>query len=158
IDWCVMDEEIGLDTFLDDIDAIFYGRKRYDLWGKYIPDQQSSPTDKALWEKVHSKKKYVFSKKPGAEGSVTYIDTDVVQRVVEIKRQSGKNIWLYGGANLITSFINYGLIDIFRLAVHPVILGAGKPLFSQIESRHNLHLTQVKSHKSGVVLLSYDAV
>jgi dihydrofolate reductase len=51
---------------------------------------------------------------------------------MEIKQQSGKDIWLYGGGKLITSFMNPGLIDIFRLAIHPVILGSGKPLFNNI--------------------------
>jgi dihydrofolate reductase len=54
---------------------------------------------------------------------------------------------------LTTTFINLGLIDIHRLAVHPVILGSGKSLFESINSRVGLRLTDGKS-KSGVVLLT----
>ncbi len=43
-----------------------------------------------------------------------------------------QDIWLYGGANLITNFVNAGLVDEYRLSVHPIILGAGKPLFADI--------------------------
>jgi dihydrofolate reductase len=75
--------------------------------------------------------------------------------VREVKSQPGKNIWLYGGANLIASFIEHGLIDVYRLSVHPVVLGAGKPLFSNLKERINLTLKEVKVYKSGVTLLSY---
>ena len=74
---------------------------------------------------------------------------------MEIKQQKGKNIWLYGGAKLVTTFLNLDLIDEYKLAVHPVILGKGKPLFQNIEDRHKLILIDVKSYKSGVIMLTY---
>lgn len=76
---------------------------------------------------------------------------------MEIKQQPGKDIWLYGGGKLITTFINLGLVDVLRLAVHPVILGSGKPLFKDIKKRMGLNLTGAKASKSGVVLLEYEA-
>lgn len=47
------------------------------------------------------------------------------------------------------------IIDVYRLAVHPVILGTGKPLFSDIQQRVNLKMNEIKSHSSGVTFLSY---
>ena len=75
----------------------------------------------------------------------------------EIKTEPGKNIWLYGGANLITEFINAGLVDNYLLAIFPVILGAGKPLFSNITKRVGLTLNGIETSNSGVVLVSYNA-
>ena len=74
----------------------------------------------------------------------------------EIKQQSGKNIWLYGGASLITTFLNLDLIDEYHLSIQPVILGKGKPLFQNVEQRHKLKLLSVKGSPSGVTLLIYE--
>ena len=110
---------------------------------------------KNLWGTVHSKKKYVFSKDPEKDGIAKYISSDIPSSVNEIKSQPGKDIWLYGGAGIITTFINMGLVDSYLLAVHPVILGAGKPLFSNIQHRVGLSLDNITSSKSGVVLIEY---
>ena len=160
IDWCIADsDEMGegsaFDKFLSGIDTIFYGRVSYDMWGEYQPGPDASAFEKNLWGTVHSKKKYVFSKHPEKYGKAKYISSDIPARVNEIKSQPGKDIWLYGGAEIITTFINMGLVDSYLLAVHPVILGAGKPLFSNIQHRVGLSLDGITSSKSGVVLLEY---
>jgi dihydrofolate reductase len=161
IDWCKFDDsEMGegspFDKFLSGIDTIFYGRVSYDLWGQYNPGNNASNPEKKLWESVHSKKKYVFSKILKPDGKATFITSDITENVQAIKSSSGKNIWLYGGAGLITSFMNLKLVDSYLLAVHPVILGSGKPLFSEIKQRISLKLNQVIPSKSGVILMEYD--
>ena len=72
-----------------------------------------------------------------------------------LKAQPGKDIWLYGGASLITYFINAGLVDEFRLSIHPVVLGEGKPLFNAIKQRVNVKLASTRTFSSGVVQLIY---
>lgn len=161
IDWCIMEEDPGLESsfseFLSSIDTIFYGRISYELWGNYKPEENSSPAMVELYDSIHSKSKYVFSTtKHDDDGKAIYIGSDMKERIKEITEQPGKDIWLYGGANLITSFINLDLVDIFRLAVHPVILGSGKPLFKDIGRRVNLKLIEARGSKSGVTLLSYE--
>lgn len=86
----------------------------------------------------------------------TFISSDIKKKVLEIKKQSGKNIWLYGGAKITSTFLNLNLVDEIRLAVHPVLLGKGKPLFENIEHRQKLKLTEIQSYKSGVFLIKYD--
>jgi dihydrofolate reductase len=155
IDWCIMDEEINFGDFLASIDTIFYGRISYDLWGNYQPDEDTDPLMKGIFNAIHSKTKYVFSTTKEDDGNATFIHSNIKERVQEIAKQPGKDIWLYGGGKLITTFINLGLVDVFRLAVHPIILGSGKPLFQDIKDRTNLKLIDTKTSKSGVVLLSY---
>lgn len=161
VDWCRMDSDSGsesfFDKFLSDIDTIFYGRISYDLWGQYQPAENASEPEKKIWHAVHSKSKYVFSRNPKENNKATYISSAIADSVKEIKSQPGKNIWLYGGANLITNFINEGLVDTYLLAVFPVILGSGKLLFSNIKNRIGLTLKQVESSASGVILVRYDA-
>ena len=160
IDWCRMDEESGTETFFDkflaSIDTIFYGRISYDLWGQFQPGKDVTPAEKKIWENVHSKAKYVFSKNPREDNKAIFISSNIAARVNEIKKQPGKNIWLYGGASLVTEFINEGLVDTYLLAVFPVILGSGKPLFSNIKNRVGLTLNGVETSKSGVMLVNYE--
>ena len=156
VDWCIMDADMGFIEFLNNVDTILYGRKSYDLWGYYIPDDRASAAEKELWNSIHSKEKYVFSKtQQEAEHQVHFINDNVVEEVNHLKNKSGKDIWLYGGASLITTFINLGLIDEFRLSVHPVILGEGKPLFIDINQRVNLKVVSTRTFPSGVVQLIY---
>ena len=56
---------------------------------------------------------------------------------------------------MITTFIQLGLVDEFRLSVHPVVLGEGKPLFEDIKERLNLKLANTRACSSGLVQLIY---
>ncbi|HAO07650.1 MAG TPA: dihydrofolate reductase [Chryseobacterium sp.] len=156
IDWCIMDYDMDFDGFLSTIDTIFYGRVSYDSWGNFQPESNADKTETNLWKSVHSKKKYVFSKQNRADDRATFIDSDLQKKVEEIKREPGKDIWLYGGASLINTFIQFDLIDIYRISVHPVALGSGKPLFENIKDRLKLKLINTNVFKSGVVQLIYE--
>jgi dihydrofolate reductase len=157
-DWCRTEEgPSGLVEFLHSVDAVFYGRKSWELFGIKIPDGIEHPLIKEIWELTFSKKPYVFSNTlKTAERGAVVIGGDFAAEVNKIKQQPGKDIWLYGGASLVTSFINAGLVDEFRLAVHPIILGPGKRLFNDIKDRHKLKLIESKPHSSGVVLQRYE--
>ncbi len=156
VDWCIMDSDMKFTDFLNQIDTIFYGRTSYDLWGKYKLGAEASDAEKEMWELIHSKKKYVFSRTQNRdENQASFINDNIVEEVNKLKNQPGKDIWLYGGASLITTFINLGLVDEFRLSVHPVVLGDGKPLFIDIKQRMDLKLVHTRSFSSGVVQLCY---
>ena len=162
LDWLVRDDTVDFGDILTDIlhdkDIIFYGRISYDRWGNSKPHEGASEKLKNAYKEMHSKKKYVFSTTKTRDGSpAMFINENIKERVLEIKQQPGKNIWLYGGAKIITTFLNLDLVDEYRLAVHPVILGKGKLLFENIENRHQLTLVDVKGYPSGVVLQTYKA-
>ncbi len=127
IDWCIMDDDMDFDGFLSGIDTIFYGRKSYDLWGNYQPEENAAPAEQQLWKGVHAKDKFVFSSQHREDENATFITSDIIEKVTEIKNQGGKDIWLYGGASLINTFIQNNLMDVYRISVHPVALGTGKP-------------------------------
>ncbi|SCT06122.1 dihydrofolate reductase family protein [Staphylococcus caeli] len=158
IDWCIMDPEMDFDAFLNQIDAIIYGRKSYDLWGEYSQVLGNNEHgDDSMWEKIHSKAKYVFTRQSINDTNHAHFinTTDLMSTVNKIKSQCEQDIWLYGGADIITSFIEHNLIDEYRLSVHPVVLGKGKPLFENVQDRLNLTLKQTNIYKSGVVQLIY---
>ncbi|MCM3086837.1 dihydrofolate reductase family protein [Bhargavaea ginsengi] len=153
-DWCIMEPDMSFDEFLDGIDTILYGRKSYDMWGQYVPEEGASEEEHGFWERIHSKEKIVFSRTAQGDDAV-YVHEDIPGTVAKLKAQPGRDIWLYGGAGLITTFINEGLVDEFRLSVHPVVLGEGKPLFTDIRERLNLKLAHTRTFSSGVVQLIY---
>lgn len=156
VDWCIMDSEMGFIDFLNQIDTIFYGRKSYDLWGQFTPEIEQTDTDKQIWGAIHSKEKYVFSRShKGTDDKAIFINDHIFEEVNKLKNKPGKDIWLYGGASLITTFIHLGLVDEFRLSVHPVVLGEGKPLFIDIKQRLHLKLVHTRTLSSGVVQLIY---
>ena len=72
-----------------------------------------------------------------------------------MKQQPGKDMYAVGGATLISSLMNLGLIDELRILVNPLILGGGKALFKDVKERHTLELTGAKPLKSGKVSLTY---
>lgn len=156
IDWCIMDDDMNFDRFLESVDTIFYGRASYDAWGNYQPDALASEAEQSLWKAVHEKKKYVFSTQNREDVKATFIQSDIAAAVSSIKNGEGQDIWLYGGARLIKAFISEGLIDTYRVSVHPIVLGAGKPLFEDLKDRISLKLIQTNVFKSGVVQLIYE--
>ncbi|AST91307.1 hypothetical protein BC6307_08465 [Sutcliffiella cohnii] len=156
VDWCIMDPEMEFNNFLNQIDTILYGRKSYDLWGQYTSTIEDTNDEKEMWGLVHSKEKYVFSRtQKGYDNKAIFVSEHIPEEVNKLKNKPGKDIWLYGGASLITTFIDLGLVDEFRLSVHPVVLGEGKPLFIDIKQRLNLKLVNTRSFSSGVVQLTY---
>lgn len=146
-DWCFTDQDYGMSDFFKHIDAMFIGRKSYEL------TQSMDDTAMAGFPKL---KEYVFSTtlKEVKQGAIL-INGDIETEVKRIKNETGKDIWLFGGASLTTTLLNLGLIDELWLSVHPIILGSGKPLFSNIKNRVILTLINSKTYSTGLVSLTY---
>ncbi|MDJ1495295.1 dihydrofolate reductase family protein [Cytophagaceae bacterium DM2B3-1] len=156
VDWCIMDDDMGFDKFVEEIDTILYGRISYELYGYYTPDASRSQTEIDFAKATQKMKKYVFSRSLSTiQGNVTLVSENIAEEIYKLKESPGKDIWLFGGASLITSFIQAGLIDEYRIGVHPVALGSGKPLFQQLQQRLDLRLIDTKVYRSGVTLLRY---
>ncbi len=146
-DWCFTDQDYGLNEFFKDIDAVFIGRKSYEM--------KLNMGDEAM-AGFPKFKEYVFSTtlttvNDGAE----LIKGDLFNEVTRIKNEPGKNIWLWGGASLTHSLMQHRLVDEFWLSVHPVLLGSGKPLFQKLQDRTWLTLIDTKTYETGLVSLKY---
>jgi dihydrofolate reductase len=91
--------------------------------------------------------------------TVAWKTTRIVRDVADIaalKQQPGKAIHAVGGASLVSTLMNAGLVDQLRLTVHPVVLGKGKALFKDVEGRHGLELLETRRLPGGRVSLTYD--
>ena len=147
IDWCFTDQDYGLKDFFKQIDTVFMGRKTYELMLTMGPDATAG------FPKL---KQYIFSTTLNEVKDDSVIIKDDIQLQVEkIKNDNGKNIWLFGGGNLTTSLMNLNLVDEVWLAVHPVLLGGGIPLFDNLKERVSLKLIDTQTYSTGLVFLKY---
>ena len=88
---------------------------------------------------------------------VEYIDDDIpgfVRRLIQ-QPVGDKDIWLLGGGEMVSIFLNADLVDEIILSVHPIILGKGIPLFNNLKKRVNVRLLESIPFESGLVQLCY---
>jgi dihydrofolate reductase len=88
-------------------------------------------------------------------GETEIVRGPLADEVARLKAQAGKPILAHGGARFAQSLTAEGLVDEYRLRVHPVALGDGLPLFPRMPSPKQLTLVEARSFPSGVVLHVY---
>ncbi len=143
-----MDQDYGFKDFFGSIDTVLMGRKMHDLMIR-----SGIPAYRGL-------RNFVFSHHHTGTGEdgVEFVSENKSEFVAKLRAEHGKHIWLAGGGELISSFLQAGLVDEVALGVQPVLLGEGISLFPSNFPQTNLRLTSSKSYSSGVVMLNYDVV
>jgi dihydrofolate reductase len=81
---------------------------------------------------------------------------DLVEEIMKLKKQSGGDIIVYGGASFVSALIKHNLIDEFHLFINPVAIGDGMPIFKELENKQHLNLVKAKSFDCGIVVLNYE--
>jgi dihydrofolate reductase len=162
IDWHMVDDELHthFNEELAAMGAFLSGRVTYELMAGFWPTADQDPANTApmvefarIWRDTP---KIVFSKTMEEARWNTSVLRDVVpQEIADLKAQSGGDLAL-GGADLAAAFMRYDLIDEYRIYVHPVAIGRGKPLFQALEARIELRLDGTRTFGNGVVLLRYE--
>jgi class 3 adenylate cyclase/dihydrofolate reductase len=137
------------------VDALLLGRVTYEIWAAFWP---SAPRDGGFADRMNALPKFVVSKtlKKPQWTNTTVLRGDVVEEVSNLKRRPGGNIMTSGSADLLDALMNHDLIDEYRLAVYPVVLGSGKHLFRKRAQISHMQLREMRSFASGIVLLSYE--
>ncbi|HEX6533581.1 MAG TPA: dihydrofolate reductase family protein [Gemmatimonadaceae bacterium] len=87
--------------------------------------------------------------------NTTLVKSDAAGEVAKLKRQPGKNMFIFGSADLSATLMRHGLIDEYRLGVVPIVLGGGNPLFKGSPERIKLELLQARPLTTGCVILRY---
>jgi dihydrofolate reductase len=83
------------------------------------------------------------------------LNADVAQAVAKLKEESGQDILMYSGVELMHTLIEHELIDEYRIWVHPVVLGSGRRLFREGIAETKLELVDTRTLSKGVVILAY---
>jgi dihydrofolate reductase len=160
---------------IDDVDTFLLGGKMYPGYGEYwgsihrdpqrIPDNPEVPSQEG---RLPTTKEIEYARLAAQTPhivlsttlkSVEWPSAQVVRDLAELralKNTPGKNTYVVGGAGLVASLMDAGLIDELRLIIHPVVVGSGKPLFKDVR-RHSLELVNAQTGKSGRVILTYRA-
>ena len=164
LDWTVVDDE--LHTWFNEqagtFDASLYGRRMYELMSAYWPMAESDPTATGpmrdfarIW---NATPKIVFSTTLHSVGpDCRLVAGDVGDRLAELRSEFLGDLDV-SGPTLASAFIERGLVDEYRLLVHPVVLGAGTPFFPILRDRVGLRLLETHTFGSGVVYLGYGVV
>jgi riboflavin biosynthesis pyrimidine reductase len=83
------------------------------------------------------------------------LNGDLVEEIERLKTQPGNDILAHGGAGFARSLVKLGLIDEFRLLIHPVALGSGLPLFADLPRPRDLKLISVSIFCTGAAAHGY---
>jgi len=165
MDWITIDDEIFKDAMMlaENSDTALFGRVTYQMMESYWPTVLSSDSSTEL-ELQHAKwmentSKIVFSETlERVEWKNTrLVNRNIPQEIIRLKQRPGKKLMIFGSPRLTHSFMQWDLIDEFRININPVVLGGGIPLFN-IHNRIDLKLITTRIFRSGVVGLHYKTV
>lgn len=159
IDWFGWDKELesyGKEQ-LGSMGAILFGRVTYELMASYWPTATAATNDQMIIDAMNNLPKIVFSKtlEKVEWNNSRLVKDDIEGEVARLKREPGKDMVIYGSGSIVSALAQAGLIDEYRIFVNPVVLGSGKPLFKDIQSRLNLKHINTKTFGNGLVLICY---
>jgi dihydrofolate reductase len=146
-----------------DVDTAAYGRATYlgmqGFWSQMLDNPDGTPSERAHAEWVNNVDKVVFSTtlESADWANSRLISGNVAEEVAALKAQPGGTIAIYASPRLVHGFVDLGLIDEFRILVHPVTLGHGTPLFHE-QARLNLELLESKAFGSGAMYVRYQVL
>jgi dihydrofolate reductase len=166
LDWMSQtpDQELNDDivAFFQSFDSGFIGyltaSGMIPYWLNVANDPSASKEERAIAQAVNQLHPIVLSNKEetveweNAELLVVKSDNDLVEAVVRVKQQPGKDLGVPGGIRTAQTFVRLGLIDEYVLMVHPVAIGDGQRVF---KGKVNLELVSTKTYPSGVMRVRY---
>ena len=164
LDWTTVDDE--LHSFFTEqeraVDAMLYGRGLWETMSPYWPTAESDPaatqTMKEYARAWVDTPKIVFSSTLNAvEGNARLVRGNISDELATVRREFGGDLGV-GGPTLASAFIRAGLVDEYRLVVHPVVIGQGTPFFPKVDRPLQLRPIDSKRFESGVLYLAYAAV
>jgi dihydrofolate reductase len=136
-------------------DGILFGRRTYeDFYSVWPKRTDNNP----FTEVLNNTQKFVASttlKDPLPWINSTLLEGGAAPAVARLKEQPGKDIVVLGSGELLQSLMRCNLIDVYVLQIHPLMLGTGRRLFNDGDSRAALELVDSKTTSTGVVIATY---
>ena len=135
-----------------EIGTLLFGRRTYDgmadYWTKATGD---------VAEMMNSIGKAVATRTLGeaAWNNTRLLKGEAVEAVRGLKAEEGKDIFVFGSAELVDSLLSAGLVDEYRVCLAPVVLGGGNPLFKPRDRQVRMRLENSRPLRTGGVILTY---
>ncbi len=147
-------EELSL-TQLRSAGMLIFGRVTYEGMARYW---QTAAGEVA--QLMNAMPKIVFSSTLGSAdwNNTRLIKTPAANEVSKLKARPGKDMLIFGSADLTSSLLRAGLIDEFRFCLTPLVLGAGTPFFKPAEEKVTMRLIEARALQSGGVILRYEGI
>jgi dihydrofolate reductase len=162
INWHNVDEEFNEFAIeqTNSADGLIFGRVTYEMMASYWPTEMAITNDPIVARQMNSIPKIVFSRtlKKADWNNTRLVKDNAAEEISKLKQQPGKDLFIFGSAELAAGLANLGLIDEYRLIVNPVILGSGRPLFTGVNPTIHLNLIKTKTFRNGNILLYYQPV
>jgi dihydrofolate reductase len=138
--------------------TLIFGRTTYDMMKSYWPTPDAIKNDPNMARLMNTSRKIVFSKtlksvEEGPNWKNIKLLRDIRPEEI-IKLKENEEMIILGSGTIVQQLSNLGLIDQYALAIVPVILGAGKPLFKDVKMM-DLELLDSKSFRNGIVFMTY---
>jgi dihydrofolate reductase len=158
----VADEELHdyFTQLMDDAGAMLFGRTTYELmedhWPAVARDEKAERSMREWALKLEAKTKYVVSatRRDFPWSNTVRVEGELSEAVSRLKRETPRGV-LVGSPQLSAALEQLGLIDEYRIVVHPVIAGHGPILFAGVERRRLLELLETRRLKSGAMAMHY---
>ncbi len=149
IDWIENDPDVDFAAIWAQFDTALMGRKTYEVAMRRLGEKAFAGVASFVFSRTLKQQEH-----PGVT-VVRELDADWIQT---LKRQSGKDLWLFGGGSLFRQFMDAGCIDSVEVSVIPVLLAEGVPLLPPPYTPTKLKLREHHVYRSGRVSLAYDVV
>jgi dihydrofolate reductase len=161
LDWTAVDDE--LHSWFNDhargVEASLYGRRLWEVMAAFWPTGEKDPSSTEvmrefarIWNRTP---KIVFSSTLDHVGDgARLVRGDVAEILGGVRREFDGDLEV-GGANLAGQFVRRGLVDEYRLVIHPVVLGTGVPFWPELDAPLRLSQVDERRFASGVELRSY---
>ena len=136
--------------------VLAFGRKTYDMMAGYWPTPMAMKNMPTVAEAMNKAPKLVFSRTMNEAkwNNTRLVKGDLATEVRKIKNEPGDDIVIIGSGNLISQLAQANLVDIYQLALTPVVLGKGKSMFDGVD-KANLKLIKSRAFDNGTVVLWY---
>ena len=161
LDWTIVDDELHswFNDQLRSVDASLYGRRLYEVMAAHWPTAEDDPSTNDVMREFariwNPMPKVVFSSSlERVDHNSRLVQGDVGDVLAGLRREFDGDLAV-GGPNLAGQFVHRGLVDEYRLVVHPVVLGAGTRFWPQLDAPLRLRPVETRAFASGVELRSY---
>ena len=161
LDWTLIDEELHawFNDQMRTLDGTLYGRRIYELMAAHWPTAEQQPevtgVEREFARIWNALPKIVFSRTlERVEHNSRLVRGDVRPLLEELRREFDGDLAV-AGPDLAGQFVRHGLVDEYRLVVHPVVLGAGTPFWPELDTPLRLDLVDRRVFSSGAELRSY---